>query len=392
MNHEKKLQATLQDAAMIVLALRDDTVALANRTRIETERYKAGIIGTEEICYWYKCLIATVLSLAEGVCNRMRELTLTHAGEMNLSLSKRRSEELDPRRSAPLERSTSLAFRYFPKLFGIDFDFDSSTDSFRGFKALLDSREAYTHPKRYSDLYPIKFFPLLRPVSRWYLDNLKEVLKKCGTAAGLSTSYAETTPEPTTFKDSDLNPYLKIWENWAVSKDGVGFIENLGNVYFGLLKDTSRAMTMISDANRGSEIPAACAWRNFTRFLFYEIEGSVFLAGLQLHRYADSYQQPTKDLLIGDHEAVLERALSTLETFSRIFGKSVIIKRDAEHLTTFIQARSLRNRLTHPCDPGALTIKSEETSVLLHLLSWWHEEPARCLSIDAEKLVRLQVN
>lgn len=363
--------------------MRDDLVSLQQRTQRESDRYRAGKIEIDDVCFWYKSLIRAFLAQVEVLCNTMREAVAQLApGLGELPSEKKLREISDLTKRMPIEKSFSLAFRFFPRLFGADFSLDTGGVDFRALKALVEARGRFTHPKKYGDLCPLEVFAVTQPAMEWFLLAWSDLLVSCVSALGLSLANAGKGERRFKFKDEKLGLFTELGERFeseVSEKEPLDYVEEvLGR----LLRDSRIAFTLFKESNDpNSSTDSAGAARNLLRTAFSEIEGATFVAALHLNRFAEDYASPEEGLLIGSHDDVRSRIVQVLESFSKEFGSGVTVPRSGVGWNSFAISREVRNRLTHPKRTSDLEMNSLEVEAVVELLRWWHLEASLCLDV-----------
>lgn len=366
--------------------MRDDLLTLEHRTQIEVNRYHEGTIDIEDLCFWHKSLVRAFLAQVESLCNTMREVTAQLAPELGVEISATKLREISEiTKQMPIRKNFSIAFRNFPKLFGVDFVLETGGENFRAFKAVVEARDRFTHPKNYRDICPFELFAATVPAMKWFLITWKNLIISCSSALGVRPTESKVEEQKFIFQDERLRLFVKARERFD-AKIGerpprVELDETLGR----LLRDTRLALGLFKESRQSnSSAMRQCAARNLLRTAFSEIEGSVFVAALHLHRFAVGYKSPAKELLIGGHHDVRERIAQVLEEFSREFGRCSVLSRAGAEWDSFVISREIRNRLTHPKRTVDLDMSPLEEDVVISLLRWWHLEASDCLDFAVE--------
>jgi hypothetical protein len=385
----KGLLGILTETSNVAMALQLDQLPLQQKITLEDKRYRAGQISLEELGFWYKCLIRAFLAQIDGLCNAMRMAIVQHGPTLGLVLSRKDERDLSRQGRIPVDRSVVLAFRNFPKLFNADYRFDNSGADFRGFTALLEARDKFTHPKTIQHLCPFEMFPTMNPSIEWLYGNFGDMLRSCISAIGFQVKESVTYERRFYFKDDSLTHFEEARRRYDGEKSDDGLIGQLRGITFALWDDTKLALRSISETIKEDSGPA-CAIRNFTRALFSEIEGCVFVAALSLYRFRTGYEEPKEELLIGSHEEVRARIISTLEAFSQEFGTNIIIEKEGPAWGDFLAARELRNRLIHPKAASDLELCVGDMDMIMKVSNWWHSSVDGCFELNGQKLVGRQ--
>jgi hypothetical protein len=228
-------------------------------------------------------------------------------------------------------------------------------------------------------------FPSTNPSIEWLYSSFREILRSCISAIGFQVKEGVAYERRFYFKDESLVQFEEARQRYDAGKSDDGeLIGQLSDITFGLWADTKLALGFISETFKEEHGPA-CAIRNFARTLFSEIEGCVFVAAFSLFRYR-GYAEPTEELLIGSHEEVRARIVSTLEAFSQEFGTSLLLEKGGLAWDKFLAARELRNRLTHPKGASDLDLSVGDMEMMMEVSTWWHSSVDGCFELNGQKL------
>jgi hypothetical protein len=387
MYNQETLLKILAQISLAATELQVDQLSLQAKTALEVNRYNEGKISLEEAGFWHKGLVRAFLAQIDGLCSAMRMAVVQNAPALGLTFSRKDDRDLAKTGRLSLDRNVVVAFRNFPKLFGSSYNFDNSGMDFRGFRAMLQARERFTHPKSYRDLCPFEIFPTTSSSIEWLYGNFRQLLTSCVSSIGLSLKDSGTPIRRFAFQDESLVKFEEARVRYDAERTEGEFIGHVRDITLALWKDTKLSLEFISEAFRpDSGVSPDCAVRNFVRTFFSEVEGCVFVAAFSLHRFRDGYPEPTEELLIGSHKEVRERIVSTLESFSREFGADVVIVKEGSEWEDFLVARELRNRLTHPRVPSDLALRPEDMDMTLRASSWWHNSVNGCFELNGQKL------
>jgi hypothetical protein len=311
-----------------------------------------------------------------------------HAAELEGRIAPKQLAMItDTSQQPPLDKILRLTFRNLPVLFGVSYEPDTSGADFRAFKEMLRARARFTHPKTPPDIHPLELIATVNSGLEWLLHAWRDLLLACaGRVRDVSRESRHARKFP--FRDERLEAFRVRAKELAEAEDRDGETFNaLSRMILGLRDDTKRAKLLVSAKDGERPLPTEVAFRNLARFLFSEIEGSVFIAAYYLYRYGFVDVKPKKELLIGSHEEVRDRIIETIEAFSRHFGADCRVRRDGPGWNAFGAARDLRNRLLHPRNAMAFQVRNGELGQLLATLNWWYDEVHGCLSPsqDGEK-------
>lgn len=387
---DEQASVVIAELSKTATSLQSDALHMAPRVQVERARFGRQEIPLEEMSFWLKGLVHACLAFAEGLCHNIREVMLRHASDLEGEVKAKDLEIIiDTDRAQPLDKILRLTFRNLPVLFGVSSELDTSSSDYRAFKEMLRARGRFTHPKTYPDILAFELIATVNSGLEWLLYAWKDLLLACLTRVQEVTDEPERSKRPP-FSDQRLEDFRELGRRYAAGqateRDSFG---DLGRMIFGLLDDTKRAVDLVTAKNSDApSLPGDSSFRNLVRFLFTEIEGSVFAAAYYLYRYRFTDEKPTKELLIGDHQDVRERIVSTLESFSRHFGTDCCVRRDGSGWEAFAAARKLRNRLLHPEGALDLHFRNGELDQVLATRDWWHGEVHECLVLteESEKL------
>jgi hypothetical protein len=387
MYDQKALLKLLGDVFAASGALQVDQLPLQERAKLEAQRYEEGQISLEELGFWYKSLIRAFLAQVDGLCSIMRAAIIQHASTLGINLPRKDDRDLSKAGRMPLERGVVLALRNFPKLFGATYEFDTSGEDFRGFKAMLQARGRFTHPQSRRDVCPPEIFSTTSSSIEWFYGNLRHILMSCVSAIGPQLNDGNSSVRRFRFHDESMNRIEEARSLQDVEMVEDEFIGRLQDITLALWEDTTLALNFVYETFAlDSSVNPYCAVRNFIRTLFSEIEGCVFVAAFSLSRFRVGYGEPTEDLLVGSHEEVRGRIFSTLESFSQEFGTGAVIKKTEPEWDSFMMARELRNRFTHPKSPSDLDLRPEELDTVIKVSSWWHTNIDGFFELSGKKL------
>jgi len=362
--------------AHVATTLQHDVLAFSLEARPQVVRFQAGEISLEDVCFWHKALAGAFFTFAEGLCFVLREAITENAHRLELSQKLRR--QLAPESRVELERLVPIALRHFARLFNAEAAVDTSTEDFRGFRALTEAREAFAHPKNHAEVCPFNLFPTLSPACEWFFLAWRSTLVACTSSLGHTLGANSEAPvQRRQFTDARLKAFANRRVEFDAERNSGDFLEDLKDVIFPLMRDTLRAIEAMRNSNTATALPATCGLRNLVRVLFSQIEGTTLIAADLLHRFA-SGEPVEKKLLIGDSAEVRERIVATLDAFSERFASPRKIQRIGVGWEAFVPARALRNRLTHPHSGRDLIVGPEELEIVLSLASWWRTEIHPC--------------
>ena len=372
-------RAFLAQIALVAFALQSDVTALSFEAQKQVTLFKADAISLDEATFWLKSLVGSFFAYADGLSYSIRENAASSADLLGNRLSRNLLRDLDTSKRLPLERAVSVALKSLAHLCSAPPVIDTSTEDFRGFKALTDARERFVHPKSHIDVCPFELFPTVNPALEWFFHTLRETFIVCGRTLGFPL---QTPPQGRRFYFSDdkLAPFAAKRAEWEAARE-TGFVPDLRDVIFPLMDDTGRAMNAMLGRGLEPALPVDCTARNFVRTLFVEIEGSVLIAASLLHS-RDHAEPPSASLLAGSHEEVRNNVVVLLEKFSSRFGRRHTVLRHGSGWEAFVAARALRNKVTHPKSVNDLALNIGDLDTLMELAGWWHGDAGECLELN----------
>lgn len=370
----------------VAATLQQDVLAFTIEGGKQAARFqhasKAAEASLEDACFWHKSLAGAFFAFADGLCFVLREAITENANRLALSQKLRRI--LEPESRVELEKLFPLALRHFARLFNAEVTVDTSTEDFRGFRALTEAREAFTHPKNHAEVCPFTLFPTLIPACEWFFLTWRSTLVACTHASHalghIPGASAQVPIQRFQFRDAKLKAFASRRVAYDAERKQGDFIEDLKDVIFPLMRDTIRAIEVMRNTNTATAVPATCGLRNLVRVLFSQIEGSVLIAAEFLHRFAGG-KPVDRRLLIGSSVEVRDRIVVTLDAFAEHFASHRKIQRMGAGWEAFLPTRSLRNRLTHPHSGRDLIVGPEDLDTVLTLASWWQAEAHPCFVI-----------
>jgi len=373
----------LAQIALVATALQSDVTALSLEAQEQVTRFKADEISLYEATFWLKSLAGAFFAYADGLTYSIRETAASSTDLLGDRLSRNLLRDLDTSKRLPLERAVAVALKSLCHLCVATPVIDTSTEDFRGFKALTEARERFVHPKSHLDVCPFELFPTINPALEWFLHTLRQTFIICGRSLGFPL---QTPPQGRRFyfADDKLAPFAARRSEWEAKRE-TGFVPDLRDVVFPLMDDTSRAMNAMLGRGIKTALQIDCTARNFVRTLFVEIEGSVLIAAALLHSRANA-EPPSASLLSGSHEEVRNNVVVLLEKFSSRFGKRHTVLRYGKGWDAFATARALRNRVTHPKSVEDLALQSGDLDSLMELAGWWHGNASECLELNSGRV------
>lgn len=235
----------------------------------------------------FKSLVHAFLAFAEGLCHAMRRVVKQFRVELGAEVTRRDMPAIeDLALGIPLSRSVRVGFRNVSRLFGAYFTLDTGGADYRAFAAMIEARGRFTHPKKWSDLQPFELLATMKWGMQWFLLSWGELLIACTAQVGDSIGQLEASLGRAPFEDRRLTAFQDRRREYDAAHRDDSSLSDLSRVIFGLLDDTIRAVKLVTTGDdQPDRVSAELAFRNLTRFLFSEIEGSVFIAAIYLYRY-----------------------------------------------------------------------------------------------------------
>ena len=135
---------------------------------------QAGEISLYEATFWLKSLAGAFFAYADGLTYSIRETAASSADLLSDRLSRNLLRDLNTSKRLPLERAVAVALKSLCHLCLATPVIDTSSEDFRGFKALMEARERFVHPKSHLDVCPFELFPTINPA-----------LERCEALAGV---------------------------------------------------------------------------------------------------------------------------------------------------------------------------------------------------------------
>ena len=258
--------------SQIATALQQDVLSLSRETSIQVTRFKADEISLEEVCFWHKALAGAFFAFVDGLCFALREAIAENLDSDEIPAKVRRL--LEPQARGEIEKVVPAALRYFCRIFGAELTIDTSSEDFRGFRALTSAREAFTHPKNHTEVCPFSLFPTLTPAVEWFFLAWRSALVACASALGHTLGAGEAPSKRREFTDAKLKAFAQRRAEYDAHRKPGDLLNDLADVIFPLMRDTPRAIQAMRNTNTATELPATCGCRNLVRVLFSGSSGS----------------------------------------------------------------------------------------------------------------------
>lgn len=267
----------LRDVSVTTDLALTDVLPFAHATAAAVETYKAGSSELDEAAFWHKSLVRSFLAHVEVQCAIIRTSIAANASRLRAPIPANKLQEIaSVGRRRSTEESVTLAFRHLPILFSLNIPFARGDENYRGFKALTDARESFTHPKKERDVCPFELFASTRPAMEWFFRHWMSILLRCSHSVYRSSLDLAQLAIPQLFKDAMLAEYRERQKELTTEVADSPALHAVRTVILPLLADTSRAMQLVKSATRATPaIGTQAALRCLIRTIFCEIEGTT---------------------------------------------------------------------------------------------------------------------
>ncbi len=403
MKHKAKLQRGLYQLGKISVATNGDILRSLERFHVACSTLSEGEAHYWRAQFWQKSIIRSFFAMVEATSFTMRKAVVEAAGEAGVELTnKERAKLIEKKYDAESDAITDidvkggkvadnlkLVFRYFPRLFGVEFEPDLGK-GWQDFRELIKARNEMTHSGILEHIMPIKALPLVPPGVIWFLETLRDLLAACGLDKSVlprQEPFVQPISLPA-IPGFDATFYQMVGENESMS------FEYLKMVIDVLHRELEVAMQEVKEL----PVPAFLqdvgqfTFRNLLRTLFAQVEATTSI----VKWYIDE-QERRQDIApvsgLEKDEAqygsrVADRLVKTFEQFSRISGFDYHIQKIGQGWNSFLLAESFRDRITHPKDVGDLGFKMNQIERVLDACVWFYESQ-EALSLS-EKWVERQ--
>ena len=323
-----------------------------------------------EVYFWNRVAVRSFFAQMEGISTFMRRTAARSGNAKRLGLNTRdRAKLLECRYDKDGDRVTDilmpntvpenlkLAFRYYPRLFGVSFTLDTNSPTWLVLiKELVPARNNMTHAGRVEDFYAIEAAQSIIPCYPWFLGELLRLLRDCFESVGVPTP------------DFDLSIVKKhefdysAFRTMPMSRDD--FYTEVGKLQerslavlhhsFALLnRENTFAFEVMTDVwNRhGLKHPAAqFGVRNYLRATIAYIEGIADILRLFIYhaRDRDEIQLAEAEMKRLEYKHLLDRLKATVGIFSQHFGKREELAATDKEWHAIRTILGYRDRLTHP--------------------------------------------
>jgi hypothetical protein len=284
-----------------------------------------------------------------------------------------------------------LVFKYFPRLFGVDFKPDFGP-GWQSFLKLIDARNEMTHSGMLEHIIPIATLPLVQPSVMWFLTTLRDLLSACGLDKKDLPSQ-ETFVQPISLPSMpgfDAAFYQMVSENDSIS------LEYLRQVLNVLHREMEVAMQEIRELPVSAflEDSGQFALRNLLRTLFSQVEGTTDVVTWYI-RKAEERRDIERgfglevDTEVQHGSQFTNRFVKTMERLSLIYGFDYRVKTSGMGWNSLLLAETFRDRVTHPKSVDDLRFKLNAFERVLDACGWFYSESTEALYIS-EKWVDRQ--
>jgi hypothetical protein len=339
--------------------------------------------------FWLKAVVRVFFAHVDGVALSMRRLVLGAAERENFKLLPKEVAELSERRldKASGGLGTSYngkflvnfknAFRYFPKVFGSDWQIDLQSRGWSSFSRLLKARDSFTHPKETAELYRGDVGQDIADSISWFMATFVEMMKDVGDVLNADvrpvvTAYSQF-PEHAGAKLSLIKPTPDLSSLDELLKEAkfMGLMRQDSEIAY----DVHSKGTVLRNGHVLVGEYSEFGTRLFARFLFTEIEAFYYVARRLLEqskaREEISFTEAEEEALSA--RDLIGRIASYGELFSAKFGYGRAVDVSGRRWLMFSNFAEFRDRITHPKTAIDLRVKAGAAMVLGGTLEWYHE-------------------
>ncbi len=417
-----KLRRNLLDLTALNSALSFDTrLALLRVSQSYREQMEADETTDHfEVSYWHRVFVRCFFAHMEGLSYFMRRTAGQAGNSKRLGITtKQRADLLERRYDRDRDRVTDildtntvpenlkLAFRYYPRLFDINFTLNTNSPSWNalvaiepnsgvatkpGNRGLVGARNRMTHTGRFEDFYSIEAAQTLTPCLVWFLRSTAEMLRECYQQVGVDPPELDDHPtEGLEFNASAFKEFSTTREEMdreTVKWQSRSFLAFQTAIRL-LWRELNRAIedTNLLLKHRGLDDPTTqFAVKNSYRIIIVYAEGSADL----LRRYLAQAQERNEITLTEAEERSLEsgqffdRIVATYTVFSAKFGQEKAFSADPNHWQAVRTVLGYRNRLTHPLRVRDLTFNRPSTFRVIANSLGWLVDTLQVIHLDAD--------
>jgi len=387
----KRLEALSGIGALAAVLANDLSIAF-KRYEQEALRFTPGE-SPFEVSYWGKTAARTFLSFIDGICFAMRKATVDFARDLGVELTEKERLRLQeqkrgkdgnivPANLSPLD-SVKLAFRHFPRLFGVDYTLDAGVEHWRALDALAKARNKITHPETLDDLTGKGISGFWIPSYSWFRGRLIELFSRCSEAVPQQKSILEV-PSVDAYKFPGHMPALFSDADYAKFRSSLlKSLDYTGEAFKILRNDTLRSMKFASDLAKIDSLIGPCGQfglRNWVRTFISEVEGTASFAVSFIQSAADlgeaALTEEDCEILAGKGFETGEHVVRVMTIWSRELGDCKSAQARGANWRAFCEIANLRDKLTHPRSEKTLFIGIEKMKTLIAADEWFRSVTA----------------
>lgn len=267
-----------------------------------------------------------------------------------------------------------LAFEYFPRIYGVNFEVRTQHPGWNDFLELLKGRHKITHPKTLEGLLGIQGLQNLDRGRVWFQNEYKRLIQECMKQIGAPMDSEEVgLPERPKVPKLDLSDDLYRTEIPQVRLSSLNFFTEMT---LSLMRDCDRALALVPEGwFKNSEAPEAqFACRSVVRAMFWSLEGITyairyFLEGCQARGELKLWPQDLRHLN-DTKQDLCTQYLRACQVFNRQLGRKCSLRTNNSEWKALKRCLRFRDEVTHPKCPAHLGIDLEKWNLLLEGLSW----------------------
>lgn len=375
-------------------------------------------VDNQEFRFYAKTLTLTLLGLADALGFFLREIVVSQVNRGALEISqkdlahlseKRYDRESDrvtdePVRFLSTKESFKLALKWFPLVFDEEADFKLNSVGWQSFGKLVEDRNEFVHPKRLEHLASLETFAYLQSATLWFLEAASDLFTIASRAAGNPPRQRPETPEvrvetsilvkPTDVFDAEFYDLVEqcLGRSIGYAKEMMSRLGKDTSRSYGLLQDAysrARAEDFV-DRPLHSDERIQFATRNYLRFLFVELEGTVAYIKFLLEGAARRGEITVTDeelALLDESVPLDERLWSATDLWARELGEGPIVGRSKENWEIIRKAVKWRNKVVHPQEVfDYVLLPTIVDSIVFKLPSWYLHEVLGVLEIAVDKV------
>jgi hypothetical protein len=406
MKNRAKLQRGLYQLGKIAVATNGDIIRSLERFHVACSTLSEGESHYWRAQFWHKSVIRSFFAMVEATSFAMRKAVIEAADEAGVELTNKERAKLMERKydtqsdtitdidvkGGKVAENLKLVFKYFPRLFGVDFKPDFG-QVWQTFLKLIDARNEMTHSGMLEHIIPIATLPLVQPSVMWFLATLRNLLSACGLdkkdlpRQGTFMQTVSLPPMP----GFDANFYQMIGENESMS------LEYLRMVLSVLHRELEVAMQEIRELPVPTFLQKVgqFTFRNLLRTLFAQVEATTCVVNWYIEE-----QEKREDIEQGvgleSHSQVrhggriADKFVKAMERFSLIDGFDYRVKMSGAGWSSFLLAETFRDRITHPKSVDDMRFNLNAFERLPEAAYWFYSESSEALDPSEKKWTERQ--